>query len=516
MPSVDARAAGRDAVPGPILSAARREAVLHAAARFLQSATLAWAATSFLACFAVNALFSRYLYWDSFLDLTGGRYVAEQGIPRVETLTVEAAGEPWINQQWLAHWLYYEAWSVGGYPGLALFSTALVALAFGLLTALLIRRGVAPQRAVVWALLAYAVCLGNTVIRAQSFAYPLFVAFIWLLIDDWHRPRLRWWFVAFLPALALWGNLHGTALVTAALFAGYALVRAARHVRARHWRQGGAYAAVGGVGALAPFANPYGFSVLDYYGSVFGHATIRGFSLEWTPPGLGNPYSVGFFLFAALVIGAVAYALGRGFRPSPVAVVLTTVFLLLASQAVRNQAWFAVAGAILAAEALARTRPVPPRLPRFVLAGGAGVIVIAAATMAVVVGTTSPSRFESLTPRLAIAAAAEYAAGDPGARILADDTSASALLWRFQATAGRVAYDARLNQYSEDELARWFSFVNVSGPDWLEAARGYDVLVASRTAHPRLAAQLTRVAGWRVLHSDADGIALVRAEAGRP
>jgi hypothetical protein len=515
MPAVDARAAGRDAVSGSILPAGR-DAVVRTTAALLRSGTLGWAAMSFLACFAANALFSRYLFWDSFLGLTGGRYVAEHGVPRVESFTLEAAGEPWINEQWLAHRLYYEAWTVGGYPALALFSTVLVALGFGLLTALLIRRGVPAQRAVMWALLAYVVCAGNTIIRAQSFAYPLFVALIWLLVDDWPRRRLHWSLAAFLPALALWGNLHGSALVAAAVFAGYVAVRAARHLWARRWRQGAAYAAVGGLGALAPFANPYGFSVLDYYASIFGNATIRGFSLEWTPPHLGNPLSVGFFLFAALVIGAVAYALGRGFRPSPVAVGLTTVFLLLASQAVRNQAWFALAGAVLAAEALARTRPVPPRLPRFVRAAGAGVILVAATSTGVVVATTSPSQFESLTPRVAVAAAAEYAAADPRAQILGDDWAASALLWRFPDTIGRVAYDARLEQYSEDELARWFSFVTVSGPDWLEATRGYDVIVASRTAHPALAARLTRLSGWRILHSDADGIALVRAESRRP
>jgi hypothetical protein len=515
MPSVDARAAGRDAVPVPILSAAWRDVVLRAAARFLQSGTLAWAATSFLACFAANALFSRYLFWDSFLDLTGGRYVAEHGIPRVDTLTIEAAGEPWINQQWLAHWIYYEAWAVGGYPALALLSTTLIALAFALLTALLMRRGVPGQRAVMWSLLAFAVCAGNTVIRAQSFAYPLIVGLIWLLVDDWERQRLRWWFAAFLPVLVLWANVHGSVLLAAALFAGYGAVRAARHVWARHWRRGAGYAAVGGLGALTPFATPYGFSVLGYYETVLGNATMRRFSLEWTPPSLAYTTSIAFFIFVGLVVAAVAYAVGRGFRPSPVAAVVATVFLLLASQAVRNQAWFALAGAVLAAEALARTRPAPPRLPRSVRAAGAGAILVAAVVIGVVVGTTSPSRFETLTPRLAVAAAAEYAAANPGAQILADDWASSALLWRFPATAGRVAYDARLNHYSEDELARWFSFVTVSGPDWFEAARGYDVLVASRTDHPTLAGRLARLHGWRVLHSDADGIVVVRAEAGR-
>lgn len=492
-----------------------RAAALGAAARWVRSGTFLWPATAFMACFAVNALSSRYMFVDSFLDLTGGRYVADHGVPRVEALTVEAAGEPWIQQQWLAHWVYYEAWRIGGYSVLALFSNALVALGFGLLAALLMRRGVVAHRAVMWAVLAYTVCIGNTIIRAQSFAFPLFVALIWLLLDDWPQERLRWRFALFVPALVLWANLHGTALLATLLFAGYAGARATSHLWERRRRAGAAYAAVGALAMLAPFATPYAFSMVDYYASVIGNGTLRRFILEWAPPRLGSPTSIAFFLFVPLVIGAVAYALGRGVRPSPLLSPLAGGSLLLAAQAARYQASFAIVGTVLAAEALVRSRPAPHPLPRIVRAAGAGLIVVAAVTTGAIVGASSTGRFESLTPRLAIAAAAQQAATDPGALILADEVSASALLWRFPETAGRVAYDARFDQYSEEALERWFSYLNVLGPEWLEPARDYDVLVASRSAHPALAARLARLPGWRVLHSDADGIAVVRAETGR-
>jgi hypothetical protein len=152
----------------------------------LADARLGWIAAAGLLCFAVNTFFSRYLFWDSYLDLTGGRFVAQHGIPRHEALTT-AAQRTWIDQQWLAHWTYYELWRLGGYPLVATVSSLLVASAFALLCALLVARKVPAQRAFLWTLAAFIACVGITVIRAQSFAYPLFVLLLWAILADARR-----------------------------------------------------------------------------------------------------------------------------------------------------------------------------------------------------------------------------------------------------------------------------------------------------------------------------------------
>src|SRR5207245_10457600 len=46
--------------------------------------------------------------------------------------------------------------------------------------------------------------------RAQSLAFVLFVAVVWLLIADARAPSRRILFV--FPLLALWANIHGTAI----------------------------------------------------------------------------------------------------------------------------------------------------------------------------------------------------------------------------------------------------------------------------------------------------------------
>jgi hypothetical protein len=124
---------------------------------------------------------------------------------------------------------------------------------------------------------------------------------------------------------------------------------------------------------------------------------------------------------------------------------------------------------------------------------------------------TSDARFEQLQPRAAMSAAARYAASHPGADILADDTSSSAMLWKYPALYGRIGFDARLEQFDDRELKRWFRYMTVTGRNWPAATAGYEVLVVSRRDHPELASALIGLAGWRVIEDDPQGLALVRS-----
>src|SRR5215469_11590911 len=99
---------------------------------------------------AVTVMFCRYLFWDSFYDLFAGRYIIHHGIPRTNVVTVASAGAPWVDQQWLAHVLYYIAWAVGGYGLLAAVSAISITAGFGLFALTMIRRGIPPLRAFQW------------------------------------------------------------------------------------------------------------------------------------------------------------------------------------------------------------------------------------------------------------------------------------------------------------------------------------------------------------------------------
>jgi hypothetical protein len=470
-------------------------------------ARLGWPATVGALCFAVTAYLSRYLFWDSYLDLTGGRYVAHHGIPRHEALTT-AAQRNWIDQQWLAHWIYYEVWTLGGYPLVAAVSSLLVASAFALLCALLLTRGVPAQRAFLWTLIAFIACFGNTVIRAQSFAYPLFVLLLWAILADSRRPRAR--FLLVIPLLILWSNLHGTVLLGIMLVVGYSSVRMLLAARARRLDRVVIYgtAVVGAFAALS--ANPYGVSIVDYYRALIGNPVVAHYIVEWAPPSLGNLASFGFFAVLFIVIAVTAYGIGRGCRPTPTLVAIVSFLTLLAAQGVRYQAWFAMAGAVLAAETLAAVRPSPPELAMPMQRLGALAILLAGVGAVGVLSRTSDRTFESLVPRGAMSAAAAYVETHPRAKILADDQTSSALLWLYPQTLGHVAFDARLEQYPHGRLRSWFTYLNTSSPGWPTLAARYDVVVASRAAHPSLVTGLEKLTGWRTIAADKDGVALVR------
>jgi hypothetical protein len=481
-------------------------------ARANAHATHAWVATVGALCFAVNIFFSRYLFWDSYLDLTSGRLVAHHGIPRHEVLTT-AARHRWIDQQWLANWTYYEAWRLGGYPLLAIVSSLLIALGFALLCALLITRRVPAQRAFLWTLAALVVCFGNTVIRAQSFAYPLFVLLLWAILADARRPGPR--FLLVVPLLVLWSNLHGTVLLAIGLVVGYSVTRLFLAVRERRSHLAAVYfvGAAGGTAAL--FANPYGFSIVRYYSALIGNRVVAQYIVEWRAPSLGSFVSLGFFVLLFVVIAVAAYGLGRGYRPSPTLFVIATALALLATRGVRYQAWFALAGVVLAAETLAAVRPAPPELSARLRKLGVVSVSLFAVVAVGVVSRTNAATFEALAPHQAMSAVASYIAGHPHSRILADDQSSSALLWLYPKAEGHVAFDARLEQYPGRDLQSWFNYITGREPGWPDLARSYDVLLASRKGNPALAARLESLSGWRVIGSDPDGIALVRRSSQR-
>ncbi len=459
---------------------------------------------------AANVMFSRYLFADSFYDLYAGRFIVANGLPHVNVATVTASSAAWTDQQWLAQVLYYLAWRAGGYRLLAALSAVLVTSGFAILAGLIIRRRIPAARAFAWTLVAFAVCIGNTGIRAQSFAYPCLAVVLWLVLEDSDAPsaRPRTWLL--IPVLVLWANTHGSVLLGAALAAGYAGCRAALALRRGDRKSAAAYLALAFSSALTVICTPYGTRVLGYYLRFAFNPALRHDVAEWAPPDPRNPVSMAFFAAVLLVALSLIVAWRRGCRPHPMLAALALISLALALTAARNQAWFGFCGALLAADALARAGAgrVPEfdrRFERAVLATLAGLALASLATLAV----TGNGQFYAQTPVAAIRAAAAEAGRNPALRVLGDDYSGTAMLWLEPELFGRVGFDVRFEEYSQAELRAYVDFLFVRGPGWQRAARGYAIIVASRR-HGRLVHALAQLPGWRVSYSDATGIVLVK------
>jgi hypothetical protein len=475
--------------------------------------TVAWFVAIVALAAVVCVFYSLHLFADSFYDLYAGRYIVHQGIPRTDVVTAASRGAPWIDQQWLAHVIYYGAWAAGGYPALAAISALLVTSGFAILALLMLWRGVPPTRMFAWTTAAIIVFLGNIVVRAQSFAYPLFALTLWLILADGRAPRLRARTALVIPVLVIWANTHGSVLIGVALTAGYAVCRAGAALWRRDgWRGPVCYLALAAASAAGVACTPYGAGVLHYYRQIDAVTpALARYVTEWQRPNPLYLVSIAFFAVALATAIAVAVAWRRGARPDPLLAVTAVALLGLALTAIRNQTWFGFAGSLLAAETLARSTGRVPSLGAGFSRVSAAVLALAALAAFGLLAVRPDGQYESLIPRRAVAAAAAVAASHPAARILGDQWASPPLLWHYPATFGRVAFDPRLEQYSPAQLGSYAAFLTARGRDWQRALRGYSIVVMSRRHGGRLAGTLTRLPGWRVVYSGRDGLVAVRA-----
>jgi hypothetical protein len=228
------------------------------------------------------------------------------------------------------------------------------------------------------------------------------------------------------------------------------------------------------------------------------------------PPNPAAPYSWAFFAVVITVAAAVVIGWRRGVRPDADLATLSLVTLGLALLAFRNTPWFGFAGCLLAAEMLPG-RPgsrSPTATFRWMLAGALTAI---AAVSAIGLAVEPISRYESWIPRRAVDVTAGIAAQHPGVPVLGDKFATVGLLWLHPALFGRVAFDARDEQFSRAQLAAIFAFAGAKGPSWQSLLRGYHLVVLSRQWDPAVARAMPRQAGWRIVYSDASGVVLERA-----
>jgi hypothetical protein len=410
-----------------------------------------------IAVLYVAALLVRLPYTlgaDSWLTLVTGRELWERGLPSVDSLTAWAGGTAWVDQQWLAQLAFEGLARVGGVK-LALLGHALLVVAAFLLAVVAARRlGGTARAAALVAALALPQLAEQWQLRAQSFAYLLFVAVLVLLIEDARSGGRR--VLLCLPLLALWANLHGSVLMGAALVSLRGLLILLRQPQRRALG-----AALVTLPPLCLLLSPYAVSLPGYYaGMLFGH-NFSALVTEWGPttPGLMTAP------FYALGFGAV-WVLARNRQATGFEQIALLLLLVAGMLAMRNMVWFSLAAMIVLPKLLAASLPETDE--------GAGRAVrlglpLAAATVAAAVALTVVSRPSTwydrgFAPEIAgaVAAAADRHEGVP---VVADLGAADWLLWREPGLRGRIQYDARLELLSKQQLLNLYQWQNHIG-DW--------------------------------------------------
>jgi hypothetical protein len=393
------------------------------------------------------ALVPRLLSSDGWLALVGGRFIANHGLPRRDTLAALTSGREWIDQQWLGQLATYAINSVGGIRLLLAVNIALVA---GALVAAGIHsrhRGARPTTlalVLLASVLPYLVTAMN--VRTQSFVYLPFVGLVAMLARD--RPVSgRATFIA-LAVVALWANVHGSALLAAGLVAARgAIDLAGTRRRANAW-----------VLLLAPwaclFVSPYHLQLASYYHRTAFNSSFATYLSQWAPTTL-SPISAPLLV----LVFASMWMLGRsGASYPPFERVLILIAALLALLAVRNWTFAVLLFVMLAPQGFDRTlrkqvaRPAP----------AVGAIVAAASALgaiAAVVGALAHSNAK-LTgdyPAGAASAAAAAARG-PHAQVYAGISYADWLLWTHPELTGKVVFDVRYELLDASEVKRLVLF----------------------------------------------------------
>jgi hypothetical protein len=448
---------------------------------------LSWIVMALFVGFAVDkAPFT--LAQDSWMCFVAGRDIVHHGLPHSDTLTVMAHGRTWVDQQWLAQTVLYGIVAAGG---VALASTANIALeASALIAAMSFGRRNASPRSTALVGAAFGVMLVWSTVRAQTFAYPLFVAVVWLLLQDVHRPgrRVLWaW-----PLLILWANVHGSVVLGVAMVAARGVVLVANGMR---WRGALLMAA-----PLSLVLTPYGTGMVGYYSTVLLHPPFAGVVGEWFPTSLAtHPW----FMVLSLVtvwLTAGSTSLSRFERA------LLIFLVVVGLQAERNVVWLGLAGPMLLPAELDRVLPVSHDVAtdRIVQA-----VALLAALVIVVAGLRAATRPDGdlLTHYSPSAlAAVQRATSSTSARVFASDAQSDWLLYGLPQLRGRVAYDVRFELLTRGQVRRILRFDTYSA-QWREALRGYQVAVLSRAQDGKLVKPLMAL-GARMVYEDGQMVVL--------
>jgi hypothetical protein len=465
-----------------------------------------------LTCVAIAllAFLPRAVAQDTWLALTAGREVAHSGLPSHESLTLFAHGRTWVDQQWLSQLLMYLIFRVGG---LALAGVVNVILIIGGLSAAAVtaRRLGASARSVLCILpLAVANVVTANEVRTEAWACLMLVAIVYLLARDSRMPsrRVLWC----LPLLVLWGNLHGSVILGGGLVVlrGLTLAwerRAGLRRMPRNWLRPTALI-LGG--PLCAAVTPYGFPIVTYYRSTLLNSGFSRFITEWQPVTVSPIVAVLFFLLA----GTTIWSFGRYTSQTTLwergALLATAV---LAIMEIRNVEWFGLISAALLPLSLDRALRPQTRRQRSRRAINLALVGLAGVTLLAVLAATfarSPAAAAPGYPAGPIAAIRRATEVDPGLRVFADERYADWLLWRLPSLRGRVAYDARFEQLTSQQLTQIGNLKLRIGSDWNAAARGYRLLILDPEITPDSVRAFLGEPGRRILYAARGVVVILR------
>lgn len=453
-------------------------------------------------------LVSHDLQADTWLGLVDGRAIIHAGLSHQDTTAIMFGGRPFVDQPWLAQLVLYGLVQLGGLSLMAVFCVLLLSATLAGATVAARRLGAASRSILLVLPLAWWLTFSLVGgVRPEALVLPLFVVLLDLLAVDARRMTKRVYLV--IPVLVLWANLHGSAVLAAALIALRGATLAWERRKCLRERRQWVCPVVLLLAPVCLFATPYGIDTLTYYRSTIFNSALAHNISEW------QPLASAPLLFVPAVVGAAmsVWVLRRTWSQLPIwrplALGLLAASALLAQ---RNAIWFGLAVLVLVAPAIKTTRALSSTRSRSLvnaaLAGGASLLALGAT--ALVLSRPDPA-FQTGFSNGALEAVRTATTTDSSMRVFADAYIADWLLWRAPELVGRIAYDDHLElltpkQFDQLDRLRW-----VTGRDWSRVVQGYRLVVLTRGTESKAIQALSGEAGAAVLYQDSRDVVILRS-----
>ncbi len=490
-----------------------------------------------LALVALRPLLTPIPPHDFWWHMATGRLIVQTGaVPLVDSFSYTQAGEPFYNQGWLAQVFMYAIYSLGGLPLIIIAQVGVLVLSYGLLLRLCIRRSGQIRLSVGLLLLAVLVSFDNWHVRPQTYALPLFVAFLFLL-TGWREGGLSGRWLGLLPLLmAVWVNLHGSfvlgGVLIALTFVGVGVQRLGGKQEAPLQAASDTEAVSttasarpplrmlliwGALTAVAILLNPRGVGVIGYVIDLLGTSAVTDLVEEWAPPTTRTFTGSMFFGFVLIGVTILAYARRR---PDLVDMLLAGALFWLALGAERNIIWFATAitPLLVVQSSVWRTssaKPVPRRVFQGVPALNATLIGLLGLLILLALPWIKPhlglppdigGLMTASTPERAVEALRTDVQRPE--RLFHAMSYGSYLIWA--APEQPVFIDTRIELYP---LQQWRDYLMLTaGNDVERLVERYDIdgLLLDKEEQARLWEDVQAAPEWQVRYTDEESAYLVR------
>lgn len=451
-------------------------------------------ALAVLAIFATRFIVAAWFYQGQDGDIAWqhwlGSYVlhAHHLPSRLGPETFTAAGARWVPQEWLLSVAVAIAIAKNHFQYLAM---AAAGAAFGalLLTAYRAHRRGASTFAIAFT----AACTGFAMIesfgvRAQIFAW-LFLAVLLLLLD----LENAWIFLA-IPVVALWANVHASALLAPVLTAAWT---AGTLIEDRSWTPRVERNAVLTAGTLfAVFLTPLLWN-LPLYAIGLANSTIREVITEWQPTDLMYP---SFFAGLLPLLAICAYLGIAAPRERWRDGMLFAVACVMGFMAVRHLPIAALVIAPMAAQRLSSIVPAHARINVVLDEPFSEMVMFSATALAVVVIVAGLARVPQITgvtlPERAVTTLSEL----PGTHNLyCEDFGWCSLALETQNL--RTFLDGRCDPFPPPVWRDYLAVQRVN-PQWPRVLDRYNVDSVLVKKGNALAQALALRSGWHLFYSD--------------